>query len=56
MARPLPIGSGLDGADGRIRTDDLVFTKHLLCQLSYIGPEPCLARRLPGRVTAESIA
>ena len=26
-----------EGADGRTRTDDLVFTKHLLYQLSYIG-------------------
>ncbi len=30
------------GADGRTRTDDLVFTKHLLYQLSYIGREPTL--------------
>src|SRR5262249_23465478 len=25
------------GAGGRDRTDDLMFTKHLLCQLSYTG-------------------
>ena len=24
-------------ADGRIRTDDPLFTKQLLCQLSYVG-------------------
>jgi hypothetical protein len=26
------------GADGRIRTDDLLITNQLLCQLSYISP------------------
>ena len=25
------------GADGRIRTGDPLFTKQLLCQLSYVG-------------------
>ena len=26
-----------NGADGRIRTGDPLFTKQLLCQLSYVG-------------------
>jgi hypothetical protein len=29
-------------ADGRIRTDDPLFTKQLLCQLSYVGAAPRL--------------
>jgi hypothetical protein len=28
------------GADGRIRTGDPLFTKQLLCQLSYVGVRP----------------
>jgi hypothetical protein len=27
-------------ADGRIRTGDPLFTKQLLCQLSYVGVRP----------------
>jgi hypothetical protein len=30
------------GADGRIRTGDPLFTKQLLCQLSYVGAAPRL--------------
>ena len=29
-----------NGADGRIRTGDPLFTKQLLCQLSYVGVRP----------------
>src|SRR5690606_5260743 len=32
-----PPGWAVCGAEGRTRTDDLVFTKHLLYQLSYLG-------------------
>ena len=32
--------SRLDGAHNRTRTDDLFLTKEVLCQLSYVGPEP----------------
>jgi hypothetical protein len=30
-------GATLGGANGRIRTDDLIITNDLLCQLSYVG-------------------
>ena len=33
-----------DGAHNRTRTDDLFLTKEVLCQLSYVGPDP-IARR-----------
>jgi hypothetical protein len=36
------------GAHNRTRTDDLFLTKEVLCQLSYVGPEP-IARYLVGR-------
>jgi hypothetical protein len=29
-----------DGAHNRTRTDDLFLTKEVLCQLSYVGPDP----------------
>jgi hypothetical protein len=32
-------GSG-SGAHNRTRTDDLFLTKEVLCQLSYVGPDP----------------
>src|SRR2546421_10170303 len=32
-----PISYSESGADGRIRTGDPLFTKQLLCQLSYVG-------------------
>ena len=35
-------GSNSYSADGRIRTDDPLFTKQLLCQLSYVGAAPRL--------------
>src|SRR5207253_2194927 len=41
-----PVVSGISrirtksGADGRIRTGDPLFTKQLLCQLSYVGVRP----------------
>src|SRR6266851_2900656 len=34
---PAPILYSKSGADGRIRTGDPLFTKQLLCQLSYVG-------------------
>ena len=37
-----------DGAGDRIRTDDLLFTKQLLCQLSYAGWAR-YGRRAPSR-------
>ncbi|SRR6266567_424879 len=39
VAGPLaaPILYSKSGADGRIRTGDPLFTKQLLCQLSYVG-------------------
>jgi hypothetical protein len=36
-------------ADGRIRTGDPLFTKQLLCQLSYVGVRPELYERLRGK-------
>jgi hypothetical protein len=44
-------------ADGRIRTDDPLFTKQLLCQLSYVGVRPDYmeqARRLLPSASAPS--
>src|SRR2546423_12126170 len=35
--RPAAILYSKSGADGRIRTADPLFTKQLLCQLSYVG-------------------
>ena len=37
-----PISYSKSGADGRIRTGDPLFTKQLLCQLSYVGAAPRL--------------
>ena len=39
------------GADSRIRTDDLIITNDLLCQLSYIGVLlfPLFSPRWPSR-------
>ena len=39
---PGPILYSKSGADGRIRTGDPLFTKQLLCQLSYVGAAPRL--------------
>ena len=33
-----------NGADGRIRTDDLLITNQLLCQLSYISSREKMRR------------
>ena len=34
-----------DGAHNRTRTDDLALTKGVLCQLSYVGPDPLVMVR-----------
>ena len=57
VARPLgdgalgeaakPISYSESGADGRIRTGDPLFTKQLLCQLSYVGVRTDYMRGLP---------
>ena len=51
-----PLGSSLgsisyseSGADGRIRTGDPLFTKQLLCQLSYVGVRPDYMRAMRWR-------
>src|SRR5207245_10603858 len=45
---PGPILYSKSGADGRIRTGDPLFTKQLLCQLSYVGVRPDYMERLRG--------
>jgi len=35
-----------DGAHNRTRTDDLFLTKEVLCQLSYVGPDPIARNRV----------
>jgi hypothetical protein len=42
----LAVSYSKSGADGRIRTGDPLFTKQLLCQLSYVGVRPDYMRGL----------
>lgn len=37
---PFSVMSGFLGADEETRTPNLLFTKQLLCQLSYVGARP----------------
>ena len=41
------------GADGGTRTRNLLFTKQLLCQLSYTGPSPNSRHQIVARLSAD---
>ena len=44
---PVSASGGAGGAGDRNRTRNLLFTKQLLCQLSYAGMDPILYTNLP---------